>query len=194
MGKLIEKQSFDNFDLSHYSKNPKIYNSMKGNVAKAKLFAEGFDSAYKGSNLLFMGKTGTGKTHISTAIAKVVISKGYDVKYDSAQNIVSAFENDKFKSGYGPHEPTSDKYLNCDLLIIDDLGTEFVNQFTVSCLYNLFNTRRNKGVSTIISTNLSAQELSEKYDDRIYSRIFGSDSFPFYFEGDDYRLYGKDKK
>jgi DNA replication protein DnaC len=119
-----------------------------------------------------------------------VISKGYDVLYESAQNIISAFEADKFRSGYGPYEPTAEKYLTCDLLILDDLGTEFVNQFTVSCLYNLFNTRRNRGLSTIVSTNLSAEELSERYDDRIYSRIVGSDYTVLFFGGDDYRLFG----
>jgi DNA replication protein DnaC len=87
-----------------------------------------------------MGKTGTGKTHISTAIAREIIARGFDVIYDSAQNIISDFETDKFRSGYGQTEMRSEKYLECDLLIIDDLGTEFISQFTVACLYNLLNT------------------------------------------------------
>ena len=81
-----------------------------------------------------------------------------------------------------------DKYLECDLLILDDLGTEFVNQFTVSCLYNLLNTRLNKGLSTVISTNLSPEELSQKYEDRIYSRIVGAGSKILLFGGKDRRL------
>ena len=188
MGKLIERQSFENFDLERYSYSDEVYNRMKRNLEVAKRFAESF--AKSPSTLLFFGKTGTGKTHVSTAIAKRVIELGYEVLYDSSQNIVSAFENDRFKSGYGPYEPKGDKYMECDLLIIDDLGTEFVNQFTVSCLYNLINTRQNKGLSTIISTNLSYDELSKKYEDRIFSRLVGTDSTVLLFVGKDGRVDG----
>jgi hypothetical protein len=69
---------------------------------------------------------------------------------------------------------------------MDDLGTEFVTPFTVSCLYNLINTRQNRGLSTIVSTNLSNAELQKKYEDRIYSRIMGSGFKILYFEGYDY--------
>ena len=190
MGRLIEEQSFDNFDLRKYSYDREIYARMEHNVNAAKAYAEGFGKEYRGKNLLLMGKTGTGKTHISTSIARVVISKGYDVLYESAQNIVSAFENDKFRSGYGAYEPTADKYLSCDLLILDDLGTEFVNQFTVACLYNLFNTRRNRGLSTIVSTNLTTEDLTTRYDDRICSRIVGSDFITLFFVGRHNRIFG----
>ena len=110
--------------------------------------------------------------------------------YDSAQNIISDFEADKFKSGYSAqYEPKAEKYLECDLLIIDDLGAEFTNQFTVSCLYNLINTRKNRGLSTIISTNLSAEELTAKYEGRISSRIIGEYTvLPFL--GRDHRIFG----
>ena len=184
MGKLIEKQSFENFDLSRYGEDE--LPRMKYNYSLALDYAESFGLGKE--NLLFVGKTGTGKTHLSTAIAKKVIEKGFEVLYDSAQNIVSAFENDRFKSGYGPFEPKADKYLECDLLILDDLGTEFVNQFTVSCIYNLLNTRQNKGLPTVISTNLSPEELARKYEDRIYSRIMGSDSKILLFVGKDFRV------
>ena len=108
--------------------------------------------------------------------------------YDSVQNIVNDFETDKFRSGYNRGEQISDKYLECDLLIIDDLGAEFVTQFSISALYNLINTRQNKGLSTIISTNLSASELAGKYEGRIYSRIIGSDYTVLRFEGEDRRI------
>ena len=186
IGRLIEKQSFDNFDLSKYAKDKKTYDIMKENLEVAQDFAENLASPY--STLLFIGDTGTGKTHLSTAIAKAVIERGLEVLYDSAQNIVSDFEADRFKSGYGPYEPRADKYLECDLLIIDDLGTEFVNQFTVSCIYNLINTRQNKGLATLISTNLKPRELISKYDDRIYSRLVGCDSKILIFGGPDARI------
>ena len=192
MGRLIEEQSFENFDISAYAYDAAVSAKMQNVLKTAKEFAYDFSKkSNKGKNLLLLGKTGTGKTHISTSIAKVLIEGGYYVLYDSAQNIVSAFENDKFRSGYGQYEPEADKYLECDLLIIDDLGTEFVNQFTVSCLYNIFTTRRNRGLSTIVSTNLAPAELASKYEGRIYSRIVGMDYNVLFFDGKDYRLFGK---
>ena len=187
MGNLIDKQSFDNFNLDVYKNNPEVLARMERNLKFARAFADNF--ARHHDNLLLIGTTGTGKTHISTAIAKAVISQGFDVLYDSVQNIVNDFERDKFKSGYNS-EQTSDKYNECDLLIIDDLGVEFVTQFSTSTLYNLINTRRNKGLSTIISTNLSASELAGKYEGRIYSRIIGADYKVLRFEGDDRRIMG----
>ena len=186
MGKLIDKQSFENFSLEVYKSNPDNLARMQRNLKIAKAFADNFASHH--DNLLLIGTTGTGKTHISTAIAKVVISQGFDVLYDSVQNIVNDFEKDKFKSGYSPSESASEKYLECDLLIIDDLGAEFITQFSISALYNLINTRQNKGLSTIISTNLSAGELAGKYEGRIYSRIIGADYTVLRFEGEDHRI------
>lgn len=186
MGNLIDKQSFDNFSLEVYKDNPERLKRMQFNVKVAKNFAQSF--ARHHDNLLLIGTTGTGKTHISTAIAKEVINQGFDVLYDSTQNIIDDFESDKFRSGYNHSEPLSEKYLECDLLIIDDLGAEFVTQFSVSALYNLINTRQNKGLSTIISTNLPAAELAGKYEGRIYSRIIGADYTVLRFEGEDRRI------
>ena len=186
MGNLIDQQSFDNFNIDVYKNQPEIKARMERNLKIAKAFAENF--ARHHDNLLLIGTTGTGKTHVSTAIAKEVISQGFDVLYDSTQNILNDFERDKFKSGYNQTESASDKYLECDLLIIDDLGAEFITQFSVSSLYNLINTRQNKGLSTIISTNLTASELAGKYEGRIYSRIIGADYTVLRFEGDDRRI------
>ena len=186
MGNLIDKQSFENFSLDVFNSNPEIKARMERNLKIAKAFADNFANHH--SNLLLIGTTGTGKTHVSTAIAKTVITQGFDVLYDSAQNIIDDFETDKFKSGSNRTESLSEKYLECELLIIDDLGAEFVTQFSVSALYNLINTRQNKGLSTIISTNLSAGELAGKYEGRIYSRIIGADYTVLRFEGNDHRI------
>lgn len=190
MGSLIERQSFENFNLGVYAYDAELYRRMEYILSESRKFADSFSRSRGANKLLFVGNTGTGKTHISTSIAKRLIERGYDVLYETTQNIISSFENDRFRSGYGPHEPEADKYMECDLLIMDDLGTEFVNQFTVSCLYNLINTRHNKGLSTIISTNLSPKELAAKYDDRIYSRIVGEGTVVYNFGGKDYRLFG----
>ena len=189
MGRLIETQSFDNFDLSCFAYDPKVQEKMKMIVTLAKNYVRDFDK--RKDNLLLIGPTGTGKTHISTAIARDLIHKGYDVIYDSTQNIISDFEADRFRSGYGREESCSDKYLECTLLIIDDLGTEFSNQFTLATIYNLLNSRQNKGLATIISTNLSPEELARKYEDRIYSRIIGGGSKILPFEGKDHRVSSK---
>ena len=186
IGSLIDRQSFDNFSTDIYKDDPAVEEHMKKVVAVAKKFVSSFNE--KKENLLLIGGTGTGKTHISTAIAKEIISKGYDVIYDSIQNIISDFETDKFKSGYSQTEPKSDKYLECDLLIIDDLGTEFITPFSLSCIYNLINTRQNRALPTIISTNLSAKEISQRYEDRIYSRIMGKQYRPLQFVGPDRRI------
>ena len=185
IGNLIEKQSFDNFRLDIY-KDEAIKKEMTHNLNEAKKYAAEFSRDSK--NLLLIGTTGTGKTHLTTAIARTVIEKGFEVIYDSAQNVVAAFEYDRFKSGYGQYEARGEKYLECELLILDDLGTEFSNQFTVSCLYNLLNTRINKGLPTVISTNLGAGELLSRYEDRIYSRIIGQDTIILRFLGKDNRL------
>lgn len=187
MGSLIDKQSFDNFDIEWYKDNPDNYNRMVRNLATARKFVDDFGKSQ--TNLLLIGDTGTGKTHVSTAIARAIINRGFDVLYDTAQNIVSAFEDDRFHSGYGEQERRSDKYMECDLLILDDLGSEFVNQFTVSCIYNLINTRQNRGKSTIISTNLSHNELAGKYEGRIYSRIVGNGYKVLLFAGRDHRVF-----
>ena len=185
MGLLLEKQSFDNFDLS--SLEQQKAEIMKRTLRMAKEFAEGFPKDK--STLLLLGKTGTGKTHVSSAIAKTVIEKGFDVIYDSTQNILNDFENERFKSNYGQKDYHCEKYLECDLLIIDDLGTEFTTPFNLSCLYNLLNTRQNRSLPTVISTNLSPEDLAKKYEDRIYSRIIGRDSKILRFEGKDKRIH-----
>lgn len=188
IGDLIDRQSFDNFVLKtdRFTKE-KEYEMMKINVERAKAFAETFGDHKK--NLLFVGTTGTGKTHLSTAIAKVVMEKGFGVVYDSISNIIATFEDDKFHSAYGSNfDPKNREYFDTDLLIIDDLGSEFSSAFGVSVLYQLLSTRMNQGKSTVISTNLSSSALRDTYDGRISSRLLGPDFDVFLFSGKDYRI------
>ena len=186
MGKLIKEQSFDNFDLSCYPKDENGVDVIQHYFKVAKKFAEEFGT--HNLNLLIMGNCGSGKTHLSSSIAGVVLRRGFYVVYDSAQNIINDFEADKFRYGFRAEEPKSDKYLECELLIIDDLGAEFQTQFSISCLYTLINTRINKGLCTIISTNLSDRELSGSYEGRIYSRLCGSDFFRLTLNSFDHRV------
>ena len=187
IGSLIEKQSFENFNLEIYKNKPEVYELMARNLRLAKKYADELGKSSK--NLLLTGNTGTGKTHISTAIAKVAITRGLYVLYDSTQNVLDEFEQDRFKSGYGPYEPRGDKYLDCDLLILDDLGSEFISTFSISCLYNILNTRQNRGLSTVVSTNLDPKSIAVKYEDRIYSRLIGSGVTILKFDGTDQRLH-----
>jgi DNA replication protein DnaC len=182
LGALLKKQSFDNFSLQYYDGEAKELAERVLSVAKD--FAETFDTT--GKNLLFVGGTGLGKTHLSTAIAGRAIVRGFDVVYETAQNVIADFEYDRFKSGYGETESRAEKYLDCDLLIMDDLGAEITNQFTVSSLYNIINTRINLGKSMIVNTNLGQKNLFERYDERITSRLFGEFD-PYLFRGVDIR-------
>ena len=184
LGGMLEKQTFENFSLDFYKQDPRNLRIMEKTVSIAKKYADEF--SLSSGNLIFFGRTGLGKTHLSTAIARRIIERGYDVKYDSALNIFADFEFDRFKSNYGAEAPRADKYFEADLLIIDDLGTEAITQFTLACLYNIINTRLNAGRPTIISTNLGENDLQEKYNDRITSRLLGEYQ-PLLFVGEDIR-------
>lgn len=183
LGTLLSTQSFDTFSLDYYQGQDKV--EAERNLRACKKYAEEF-SLDKSPNLTFIGGTGLGKTHMSTSIARVVIEKGYDVVYETAQNIMSDFEDDKF-SYNRQDEKKADRYMDADLLIIDDLGTEAQTQYTVAFLYNILNTRLNSGKKTIISTNLEQAELHKRYGDRITSRLFG-EYIPLIFRGKDIRM------
>lgn len=170
-----EKCRFDNFSLDYY---PLPVDSRLG-ISPQKRMSEIFeyckcyaeDFSPESESLYMHGATGLGKTHLSLAIANVVAEKGFRVIYDSAQNLLSSLEKEKFSySNTGEREK---EILDCDLLIIDDLGSEFSTQFTTSAVYNIVNTRNNRSKPVIISTNLTDTELEAKYSQRITSRIIG---------------------
>ncbi len=169
----IDECTFESFDTNYYPQEMDgVCPKKKAEIIKenCKRYATSFTKRSK--SLLFMGNTGLGKTHLSLAIANVVINRGYSVIYGTAQNILRDLQNENFgrtdNLRYFENE-----ILSTDLLILDDLGTEFKNQFTVSCLYNIINSRLCAKLPTIISTNYTFEELEEKYDQRITSRITG---------------------
>ena len=123
-------------------------------------------------NMLLMGNAGTGKTFVSSCIANRALERGKTVYYQTAYKLFETFESSKF--GKDDEAPDIVKYVyDVDLLIIDDLGTEFVTQFTAASLFDIINTRIISGKSTIISTNLDFETLSEMYSQRIASRFIG---------------------
>lgn len=195
---------FSNFSLDYYSPQP-LANGVvpRQRMAQVKNFCSdyardffverhSFSKAQSSPSLLFLGNTGLGKTHLSLAIAGQVINKGYGVIYGSAQNLLAKLEKEKFSFNNTEDQPQSylSLVLECDLLILDDLGTEFLSQFVTAMLYNIINTRLLEGRPTIISTNLSFQEISERYTDRLTSRLFGG-YMHFEFLGRDIRIQSK---
>lgn len=184
IGALMRSQSFDNFSLDYYKNSPTGIENMRLSVERLRAFAEGFNKdTYK--NFLFIGGTGLGKTHLSTSVAKTVIDGGFDVLYVTAVGMLGDFEAKRFGDGSDAKRDTS-RYTEAELLIIDDLGTEVSNQFTLSCVYDVINMRINARKSTIINTNLSSKEIEAKYNERIYSRLIGEYQ-PILFSGTDVR-------
>ena len=171
----LELSSFEDFDLDYYSKNASDgqfspYDTMKIVYAGCRNYAETFDK--ESNNLYFFGRTGLGKTHLSLAIANEVIKKGYNVVYGSVINFLNKMEREKF--GKTDTFETEDILIGADLLILDDLGAEFSTPFVVSALYNIINSRIARGVPTIISSNLSLDEIKSRYPESVASRIIGN--------------------
>ena len=182
LGALIGTQKFGNFSLDYYQGTDRDRAGAAHKHLKA--FAESFGKeTYR--NYLLLGGTGLGKTHLSTAVTEEVIGRGFDVFYVTAVGMLGDFESKRFGSDTDRQKDLS-RYYEADLLIVDDLGTEIVNQFTLSCLYDVLNVRINTHRSTMINTNLSKKELEDKYNERITSRLFG-EYYPLLFTGSDIR-------
>ena len=178
-------ERFEAFDLSLYDASAR--ETMKSVFEIARDYAENFSPA--SGNLLFQGDTGLGKTFLSACVARVVADKGFSVCYDSASAVIAAFEAQKFDRSEEADKRVR-RMLACDLMILDDLGTEMATPFADSALYTLINTRLNEGKNTVISTNLSYEELEKRYTAQIFSRLRGSfERLPFV--GRDIRLVRK---
>lgn len=170
---------FDTFDLSYYSMtplsngSPSVYKRMKAVLNYCKRYAENF--TLSSPSLLFQGEPGLGKTHLSLAIASELIEKGFGVVYVSAPVLTEKLAKDSFDYSAKSDEAYTNQTLSdCDLLIIDDLGTEFGTRFSIAALYNVINLRLTLLKPMIISTNLSMKELEQTYNKRVTSRVQGS--------------------
>ena len=139
----LELSSFENFSLDFYSDTPQPNSELTPRKRMAKIleFCKKYASQFKKNSpsLLMTGSTGLGKTHLSLAIAKEVIEKGFGVIYGSAQNIISKVEKEKFRGYQNSSDETERHYIDCDLLIIDDLGTEYLTSFSSAAIYNIVN-------------------------------------------------------
>ena len=171
----FEQCSFENFSLDYYKglhteNGGSCYNAMERVLYFCREYARHFTP--ESPSILLFGKTGLGKTHLSLAIANQVLRRGYSVLYDSVINFLRQVEREHFGRASGDDD-TLELLLSCDLLILDDLGTEFHSQFYQSTIYNIINTRMNRNRPTIISTNLSLKELEQRYSQRFASRVTG---------------------
>ena len=183
------EESFDQFRLDYYSDKstpagfvPRVI--MEKTYQTCRRYAFGFHD--KAGNLLFSGNTGLGKTFLSACIARTVADQGYSVVYESAGKLFQTLEKARFEANEENRRAAA-KYAECDLLIVDDLGTELPGQFVTAALYRLINDRLLETKPTIISTNLSEEELIRRYNPQIASRLRGSYK-RVAFVGDDIRL------
>ena len=184
------KESFQQFRLDYYSDqyDPKYGASprtiMERNFQNCRRYALSFTEG--SGNLLFVGGTGLGKTFLSACIARAVADRGYSVAYETATHLFSKLERAKFDGDEATRQEVK-KYTACDLLILDDLGTEMAGQFVTAALYSLINDRLLSGKPMVISTNLNVDELSRRYSPQIASRLHGSFN-RLTFVGDDIRV------
>ena len=199
LSKLLDlgEQSFDTFRMDYYSQSPwpggtSPRENMELVYEVCLNYAQKF-GRFPICNLFLTGAPGLGKTFLSACIARTVSEKGHSVVYDTAGNIFAQFEARKFQRDSADGQEARDetrRYLNCDLLILDDLGSELVTQFTQSALYELVNSRLVGEKHTVISTNLTLEEAARRYPPQIASRLEG-EYHALHFFGDDIRLLKK---
>ena len=186
----VGRENFDQFRLDYYpdridrNLGVNVRDLMEKTYQTCRKYAYSFTE--RSGNLLFSGDTGLGKTFLSACIARTVADRGFSVVYESAGHLFSNLERAKF-SGDEQARIDAKKYLDCDLLIVDDLGTEMPGQFTTAALYSLVNDRLLAGKAMIVSTNLTVDDLSRRYSAQIASRLRGS-FVRVAFLGDDIRV------
>ncbi len=186
LGGALEEFTFDNFYTYYYPSDPAGADKSPRDVmetvkSRCERFANEFGSG--SGNMLFMGGTGLGKTHISAAIGKTIIKKGRTVIYESARNILNENRANAFADG----DYDTERFERCDLLIIDDLGSEPKGEYSASVFTDIVDKRLLSGRSTIISTNLTAAEMVRGYSQRFVSRVLSCYSL-MTFVGKDVRM------
>ena len=191
LGEILEKENFEQFRWEYYSDeiidgNISPRENMKHIYSKCVNFVKDFDG--HNINMLFMGRPGLGKTFLCSSIAKDLMDRRKSVIYKTVSDLIDIVRKYKFDF---ENEESNEQYLdeiyNCDLLIIDDLGTELSTQFSNLVLYSILNKRVQSNKKMIISTNLDIDEFTKIYSDRITSRIFGCFDI-LEFLGEDIRL------
>ncbi len=170
---------FDSIDLGFYSDD--VRSHMQDVFDFCRAYGEQFDLSV--DSLLLFGPTGIGKTHAALAIAQLATERGFSVIYGPTPTLLRKLEKEHFGRAEGN---TEEALLDCDLLILDDLGTEMSTAFTNAALYDILNGRMLAGLPTIISTNLTAADWAPRYGDAIASRVLGT-YVSLHFMGDDIR-------
>lgn len=186
LDRALTNQSFENFDLSLYSDEAKggllsPRDNMKRILEQCKAYVQNFEREEK--HLLFTGATGLGKTFLSTAIARELLEKGKSVIYISAPEFVRRMEAVRFHDS----EEEMQQFFSCDLLILDDLGTENRTTYTMATLADIIDYRLRTNKKIIFSTNLNLDAIQKAYDERVVSRLVGHFTY-CYFYGDDLRI------
>lgn len=187
LDELLKTNNFKNFKYDYYTNNRNANESRspRKNIEKivetSMYFIETFSSSK--DNLMFYGNSGTGKTFLTHCIAKELLSRGNLVIYKTAEELIKNLREIRLENNIS----LENLLINCDLLIIDDLGTEQINNFSKTELFNLLNKKLLKGNKMIVSTNYTLEGLSKTYSERITSRLFGNFSLCKFY-GDDIRV------
>lgn len=195
----VKNSSFSDFSLDMYPDSRTAKGSSpRAHMADVLAFCKEYAGEFScGSpSLLMIGNTGLGKTHLSLAIAKVVTERGFGVVYTPVQKLTDKLEASKFSYAAEAKEQYArdmENFLSCDLLVLDDLGAEFITQFSSSALYNIVNTRLVEAKPVIISTNLDPADIESKYSPRMLSRLMGG-CRALKFVGKDIRFEKKIRK
>ena len=185
----VGKATFENFRLDYYpdEADPALGVNPRARMEQVFNFCKNYaeDFSLDSDSLYLWGNTGLGKTHLASAIAGEVAKNGFQVIFDSASNLMRRLEKEHFSSARDTtYDGAQDELIKCDLLIIDDFGTEFLTQFTVSAVYNVINSRLNRNLPVIINSNLDIEGVEKAYSQRIASRIIGNYKYIQFFGSD----------
>lgn len=189
----LDSNNFDYFNFDYYStqrsegdpESPR--KNMEKTVSKIQNYITNFESSSE--NLMFYGNSGTGKTFLSHCLAKELLDKGYLVVYRTAESLIQGLKDIRFNN----NSELEELLMKCDLLIVDDLGTEQISDFSKMELFNLLNNKLLQNSKMLFSTNYTLEDLLKIYSERITSRLFGNFSL-YKFYGEDIRIKMKYKK